>query len=778
MTMIAELIEINNTLEKKVKNTKFFLLLILSFILFFPSLGNANTTSIIVEGNQRIETQTIVAISGLSTGVTHSDNDINKALLLLNKTKYFQSVNLSYENNKIIISVIENPTINSVSFEGNKILQDENLLKLISTNERQTYSAVKAEGDAEKIAKAYIAIGRLGAQIAPKIINQSNNRVDLIFEINEGDIIEIEKITFIGNRFFSEKRLRGIIATKQAGIFRRLMKSDTFIDERINYDMQLLRDFYINKGFIDFNVISSSTAMTREKDAILLNFTIEEGQQYSYGKISINSEDKKIDTQKLIKLNKIKNNSNYDPRKLKKLIEDIEIRLSKNGNTFIKVSPRLRIDTENLTVNIEIDLLESQKIFVERIEVEGNSTTLDEVIRFKFDFVEGDPFDIRKVQEATDRIRGLGFFSDVSVTTRSGSTDEKIIINVKVNEKATGSLGIGAGYNSSDGSVFTFNINERNFLGKGQTVDFDLSSSSSEKQISLGLEDPTFLDRNLHAGISFGTKTSTPYSVPLKTESRFFSPMMKFPLSNYTTLSVIYRYDNDQIKLSSASTVTSPLISADVGDKLKSGIILSYNLDKANSVVRPTSGYKFEAKQEINGLGGDVKHLKTALELNTYKTIFTDNIILTSNISTGLISGDDANFSDRFSLGGDELPGFRNFGIGPIDNTYSGSTANGDPLGGKMFSVVNLETSFPIGIPEEYGVFGGIFLSASSVWGLDNITSGSNTIDDSFKLRSAAGVSVFWDTLIGPLRFNFSRPIKKELNDITENFRFTVDTRF
>lgn len=776
--MIAELIERNNSLEKKVKNTKIFLLLIFSFILFFPSLGNANTTSIIVEGNQRIETQTIVTISGLSTGVTHSDNDINKALLLLNKTKYFQSVNLRYENNKIIISVIENPTINSVSFEGNKLLQDENLLKLISTNERQTYSAVRAEGDAEKIAKAYIAIGRLGAQIVPKIINQSDNRVDLIFEINEGDIIEIEKITFIGNRFFSEKRLRGIIATKQAGIFRRLMKSDTFIDERINYDMQLLRDFYINKGFIDFNVISSSTAMTREKDAILLNFTIEEGQQYSYGKISINSEDKKIDTQKLIKLNKIKNNSNYDPRKLKKLIEDIEIRLSKNGNTFIKVSPRLRIDTENLTVNIEIDLLESQKIFVERIEVEGNSTTLDEVIRFKFDFVEGDPFDMRKVQEATDRIRGLGFFSDVSVTTRSGSTNEKIIINVKVKEKATGSLGIGAGYNSSDGSVFTFNINERNFLGKGQTVDFDLSSSSSEKQISLGLVDPTFLDRNLHAGISFGTKTSTPYSVPLITESRFFSPMMKFPLSNYTTLSVIYRYDNDQIKLSSASTVTSPLISADVGDKLKSGIILSYNLDKANSVVRPTSGYKFEAKQEINGLGGDVKHLKTALELNTYNTLFTDNIILTSNISTGLISGDDANFSDRFSLGGDELPGFRNFGIGPIDNTYSGSTANGDPLGGKMFSVVNLETSFPIGIPEEYGVFGGIFLSAGSVWGLDNVTSGSNTIDDSFKLRSAAGVSIFWDTLIGPLRFNFSRPIKKELNDITENFRFTVDTRF
>ena len=346
----------------------------------------------------------------------------------------------------------------------------------------------------------------------------------------------------------------------------------------------------------------------------------------------------------------------------------------------------------------------------------------------------------------------------------------KKIININVEEKATGSLGIGAGYNSSDGSVLTFNISERNFLGKGQKVDLDISNSNVEKQMSLGLEDPTFLDRNLLAGISFGRNSSTPYSVPLKNDNTYFAPKIKFPLSMDSTLSLIYRYDEDLIKLSSPSVTVSPLVSADVGDEIKSAIVLSYNLNKANSLVRPTAGYNFEVKQEINGLGGDIKYLKTALDLKAYNTLFTDDIILASNLSSGIINGNDANVLNRFSLGGDELPGFRNYGIGPNDN--------GDPLGGKMFAAFNLEASFPIGVPEEYGVFGGIFIGAGSVWKLDNTSSGSNVIDDSAKVRSAAGVSLFWDTIIGPLRFNFSRPIQKEINDITENFRFTVDTRF
>jgi len=480
----------------------------------------------------------------------------------------------------------------------------------------------------------------------------------------------------------------------------------------------------------------------------------------------------------LTKLNKIKVDSDYDPRKLNKLIEELEINLSKTRNNFIKVTQDILPDDNNLKINININLVKSDRLFVERIDVEGNATTLDEVIRQKFDFVEGDPFNIRKIQDASDKIRSLGFFSEVNITTREGSTREQVIIDVKLTEKATGSLGLGAGYNSSDGSVFTFNINERNFLGRGQTVDLALSSSSVERQMTLGLEDPSFLGRNLLLGISFGRKTSTPYAVPLTVENSFFAPKIQFPLSGNSKLTIIYRFDEDKTKLSSSSSVTSPLISSDIGEKAKSGAIFSYDLNKTNSITRPTAGFKFQLKQETNGLGGDIKYMKSGLGFKTYNSLFSDDVILASDINAGIISGNDAGVINRFSLGGDKLRGFRNYGIGPVDNNYSGSDSNGDPLGGKMFAAVNLEASFPIGIPEEYGVFGGIFIGAGSVWGLDNVVSGASTIDDSAKIRAAAGVSLFWDTVIGPLRFNFSRPIKKETYDIIENFRFTVDTRF
>lgn len=782
MSMFADLKKTRNILRKKQNPLLRFLLIFISIsVLFLATTIKAQVTEItdiIIKGNQRIQSETILSLSELTKNNTFTETQLNQALLRLNASTFFKSAIIKLEKNKIIIMVKEYPTINSINFEGNNSLDDNKLLDLISTAERKTFSPSKIEQDAENIAKAYSTSGRLDAQVTPKIIEISDNRIDLVFEINEGRVTEIEKITFTGNRIYSEKRLRGIIATKQAGLFRTFMKSDTFIEDRIDYDIELLRDFYSNNGFINFKTTSTSAELTRQKDAFLINYSIEEGQKYKYGKIIILSTDENINLSKLNKLIKIKEDSTYDLRKLNKLVEEIEISLSKSGTNFINVSPRLLIDNENLKIDIEIDLLKANKIFVERIEISGNSTTLDEVIRLKFDFVEGDPFNIRKIQEASDRIRAVGFFSEVNVTTKEGSSPDQIIIDVALTEKATGSLGLGAGYNSSDGTVFTFNINERNFLGKGQTVDLALSSSTSERQLTLGLEDPSFLGRNLLAGISFGTKTSTPYSVPLKVDNTFFAPRMRFPLSRDSDLSVIYRYDDDKLKLFNPTTVTSPLISSDVGNKIKSGVILSYNLNKTNSVIRPSAGFKLQAKQEINGLGGDVNHLKSGLELKTYNTLFIDDIIIATDLNAGVISGSDADVTNRFSLGGDKLRGFRSYGIGPVDNSYLGSDANGDPLGGKMFAAVNLEASFPIGVPEEYGVFGGIFIGAGSVWGLENTTTGSSTIDDSAKIRAAAGVSLFWDTVIGPLRFNFSRPIKKETYDITENFRFTVDTRF
>jgi len=732
-------------------------------------------SSIVVIGNERITSETIIAISNIETGVSYSPSQLNSALQRINKTTFFKTATVSLKNNVLEINVIENPTINSINFEGNSILQDENLSELISSKERQTLSISKAEKDADTIASTYSETGRISASIKPKIVELSDNRVDLIFVISEGRITEVEKITFTGNRAFSDVRLKGVISTKQAGIFRRLIKSDTYVEEKLNYDMEQLKNFYFNKGYIDFE-IKTSVELTRAKDAFLINYSIKEGQKYSFSKINFDINNIDINKDSLIKLNKIKGGSTYDPRRTDKLIKEIDIYLSKTGYNFIEPVPLVSRNDANLTMDIVVHLKETKKIFVERIEVEGNSTTIDEVIRLQFDFVEGDPFNRRKVLEAIDKIRGLGFFSNVETNTRIGSTPEKIIIEVKLTEKPTGSLGIGAGFNSSDGAVYTFNINERNFLGKGQTVKLDLSSSSIERQTSIGLEDPSFLGRNLLAGISLGQQTTTPSATPLKMEKLFFAPKIRFPLSRDSNLTAIYRLDKDEVNLTSANIMASPLIKLDVGNSNKSALILSYNLDKTNSVVSPTAGYNLKITQEMNGFGGDISYSKSSIDLKTYKTVIRDDIIFSSGISSGMIVGSSANITNRFFLGGDSLKGFKNQGIGPVDNSYAGSDTNGDPLGGKMFTSISLEASFPIGIPEEYGIFGGLFVDAGSLWGLDNTDNGR--VDDSANIRSALGASIFWDTVIGPLRFNWSRPIKKEKYDVIENFRFTVDTRF
>ena len=749
----------------------FIVILLLSFSIL-PNKAHTQETlvsSINVDGNKRISSDTIVSLSKVQVGSAYSPTQLNSALQSIKKSSYFKTVDISIFNNILNINVIENPTINSISFEGNNTLSDINLNELIRSKQRQTLLISQVEKDTDKIATAYADTGRISAIVTPKVIELSDNRVDLVFEITEGRITEVEKITFTGNRVFSDLRLKGVIATKQAGIFRRFIKSDTFVKDKLDYDIDLLRNFYINKGFIDFEV-QSSVELTREKDAFLINYNIKEGQKYNFSEIKFDTSKLNIDEKSLVKINRIKNGSKYDRRRVTKLIDEIDIYLAKNGFNFFEPVPVVSRNDENLTMNVEIQINETRKVFVERIEVEGNSTTLDEVIRLQFDFVEGDPFNRRKVLEAVDKIRGLGFFSNVETSTRNGSAPEKIIIEVKLTEKPTGSLGIGAGYNSSDGTVATFNVNERNFLGKGQTVKLDLSTSKIEKQTELGFEDPSFLGRNLLAGISFGQTSSTPSSVPLSTDKLYFEPKIGFPLSRDSKLTIEYSFDQEDVKLTTASNLVSPIIRDDVGKKNKSALIFIYSLDKTNSVVTPTAGYDFRIIQELNGLGGDISFSKTNLNFKTYRTILRDDIILSSNLSSGVIVGSDASLMNRFTLGGDRLKGFRNQGIGPYDSTYD------THLGGKMYTSLSLEASFPIGIPEEYGIYGGVFLDTGSLWGLDNTDTGR--IDDSSEIRSALGFSIFWESAIGPLRFNWSSPIKKETNDVTENFRFTIDTRF
>ena len=726
-------------------------------------------------------------------GIRYSAGQINAAVQRLNASGFFKSVDFSVKSGRITIVVDENPTINRIAFEGNKKLKDGDLKSLISVQPRQTFSAKQAEADAQQLAAAYSSGGRIDAQVTPRLIERSDNRVDLVFQIVEGRVTEIQKITFVGNRTFSEKRLRSTLATKQAGLIHALISSDTFIQDRLELDKQRLREFYLNRGYVDFSVLSTSADLTRDKDAFLLNFTVEEGQQYKFGEVTLVTTEDDIDIEAYQKFSKIKAGRNYDPRKVDILVQELDAKLGSEGFAFVSAIPRVLRDDETRALDIEIELTRGQRLFVERIDIEGNSTTLDRVIRRQFELAEGDAFNRRKIQEATDRIRAMGLFESVNVESREGSSRDRAIIDVNVKEKATGNLGIGAGFNSSDGLTLNLNVEERNFLGRGQTIRLDLSNNSDAKNLGFAFSDPSFLDRDLQAGFRLGYRSSSNSEIPIDTTTLEFAPNIRFPLGKHSSLSMTYRLENEEIKIQTEEDVSvipsvtidvpvSPFISSDSGDQVKSSIIFGYNYDRTNSVIKPTDGSRFGFSQQFTGLGGDAAFSKTSMNFKAYTTIFNDDIILTAEFEGGAIAGSDARVTDRFSLGGDKLRGFADYGIGPRDVEFNGTTDDGtvgQPLGGNMYAVARLEASFPVGLPEEYGIFGGLFMDVGSVWGLDGVTSADiGTEANSPKIRAAAGISIFWKTAIGPLRFNFSRPIKKEIYDIEENFRFTIDTRF
>lgn len=760
-----------------------------------PVMAQSTTvTGVLVEGNKRIATSTILSLASLTPGTRYSAGQINAAVQRLNASGFFKSVDFSVRSGRITIVVDENPTVNRIAFEGNKKLKDEDLRELIASQPRQTFSAKRAEADAQQLAAAYSAGGRVDAQVTPRLIERSDNRVDLIFQIVEGRVTEIEKITFVGNRNYSAKRLRSALATKQAGLIRTLVSSDTFIQDRIELDKQKLRKFYLNRGYVDFSVLSTSADLTRNKDAFLLNFTVEEGQQYKFGEVTLVTTEDDIDIEEYQKVSKIKEGRNYDPRKVETLVQKLDVKLGSEGFAFVSAHPLIVRDDETRTLDVEIELTRGQRLFVERIDIEGNSTTLDRVIRRQFELAEGDAFNRREIQEATDRIRAMGLFESVDVQSREGSSRDRAIIDVNVKEKATGNLGIGAGYSSSNGLTMNLNLEERNFLGRGQTVRFDVSNNSDARTFAFSFRDPSFLDRDLNAGFSIGYRTTSNTNIPVDISTLEFAPNIRFPLGKNSTLSVGYRLENEEIILQTIEDTTttpsttvdadlSPVIAPDLGDQVKSSVILGYNFDRTNSVIEPTSGLKFGINQQFTGLGGDATFSKTSVNLKSYTTLFNDDIILSAEIDAGAIFGSGARVSDRFFLGGDSLRGFEDYGIGPRDVTYDDPVAAtesgtaGQALGGNMYAVARLEASFPIGLPEEYGIFGGLFLDAGSVWGLDTAVA-YGTLEDSPKIRAAAGVSIFWKTAIGPLRFNFSRPIKKEAYDLEENFRFTIDTRF
>ncbi|MGR1582272.1 outer membrane protein assembly factor BamA [Thalassobius sp. S69A] len=752
-------------------------------------------SSVQIEGNQRIGGDAILTFAGIARGKTVSAAELNDAYQRIVGSGLFEKVELTPRGSTLVIAVREYPTISRVSFEGNRRLKDEDLQNLIQSKPRRVFSPSVAEADAALVAEAYNQEGRLSARVSPRIIRRSDNRVDVVFEIFEGGVIEVERVSFIGNKAFSDRRLRRVLTTKQAGLLRGLVRADTYIADRVEFDKQVLRDFYQSRGYVDIRVTGANAELTEERDAYFLAVNIQEGQKFHFGQITTTSEISQADAEDFQAVLKIKPGVVYNPALVENSISRMERLAIKKGLNFVRIEPRITRNDRDLTLDVEFRLTRGQRVFVERIDIEGNTTTMDRVIRRQFRTVEGDPFNPREIRQTAERIRALGFFEDAKVNAREGSAPDQVIVDVDVVEKPTGSLSLGGSYSTNGGLGVIVSVKEDNFLGRGQKLSLSISGATDNAVYGLKFTEPAFLGRNVAFSFDIGYREAESNFANYDTTIATFRPGLSFPVSENGRLGVYYLGQwSDMERHVASSTLdddgnvvdTFATVGGIVSDEIDQGglwtsaVGYKYTYDSRRTGLNPNAGWLFEFGQEYAGLGGDAEYIKTTAKAIAQTKIWHEEVTLRASIEAGMFhyNGTTTGRSiDRFNIGSGIMRGFEPDGIGPREYDEAGGI--NDSLGGDMFAVARLEAEFPLGLPEEYGITGGVFYDVGSLWGVSNSDAATGTVlYDDFSARHVIGLSMFWNTPIGPLRFNFSKALKKEEFDEEQSFNLTIATTF
>jgi outer membrane protein insertion porin family len=743
---------------------------------FTPAYAQGFTfTNVTVAGNSRVDNTTILSLLGIGRGESISPGDLNDATQRLINSGLFESVDLVPQGSTLLVQVQEYPVVNVISIEGNRRIDDEKLTEVLTSESRRVYSPAQAEADAAAMTELYRVTGRIAATVTPRIIRRDDNRVDLVFEVTEGAVVEVERLGFVGNRAFSDRRLRQILETKQAGLLRTFIQGDTLVAERLELDKQLLRDFYLSRGYIDFEVVDASAQVSAERDATFVTFTVREGRPFRIGNVTTVSEVEGLDAAPYEAEVRLRSGVTYSPAIIENNISRLEALALQQGLNFVRIDPRITRNDRDQTLDIAFTLVRGPKIFVERIDIEGNNTTLDQVIRRQFRTVEGDPFNPREVRQAAERIRALGYFADAQVDSTEGSAGDQAVVKVVVEEQPTGSLSFGVGYGSQSGASINVGLSESNFLGRGQRVSVSVSSGTDNVDTSFSFAEPAFLGRDLEFGIGAYYRETDQQNARYDTRNIGFTTSLAFPVSELGRLQVRYRISEDRINNVTAASSAILQREGALDALLTSSIGYTYTYDNRIEGINPRGGVLLRFSQDFAGLGGDTNYISTTALALAEQRVLNEEVTLRAVFEGGYLSslGDDpSRVTERF-FGNGKIRGFESNGIGPRDL----GAVNRDALGGNAFAVVRFEADFPLGLPEEYGITGGAFLDVGSVWGLDD-TAGTALVDDSARLRASLGISILWDTPIGPLRFNFSKPLKSEAYDLEQSFDLTIATQF
>ncbi len=714
---------------------------------------------ITISGNKRIESDTILSYIRIKPGQTATDDDVNQALKELFATGFFNDVKVSVEGDNLVVSVEENPIINRIAYEGNSKLKEEQLKEEIQLRPREVLSRTKIQAAQQRILEMYRAMGRFAATVEPKIIQLDDNRCDVVFEIHEGETTYVRKINFIGNKHYSQSKLKDALITKEYRWFRFFANDDTFDPMRFNADQQSLRQYYYDHGHPDYQQIAAVAEITPDYNSYYLNFSIDEGKAYTFGTVGLVSLIPVVNADEFKPLILINSGDVFSAKMIERTIEKITDALGNKGYAFTEIVPKTTRHPETQKVDIVFEIKEGPKVYVERIDIQGNDRTRDYVIRRELTIHEGDALNTSRIKRSERNLKDLGYFKNVEIIIEQGSTPDRAILLVKTEEQSTGELSFSAGFSTIDGPLGTIRFLERNFMGKGQTVHSELSISKRHQDINVGIVEPYLFGRQLEGSLDAFAYRSTRFSSYTQI-TKGLSPSIGYRLTEH--LSQVLSYTIKQDRVSHISSQASSFLRGQGGGYVTSEIGQTLYYDRRDSRIDPTSGYVLTLSNSYAGLGGQAKYFKHILGGTLYYSPIED-VVMALKGSYGVMqkAGKRIRIVDSFFLGADSFRGFQYGGLGPHDNR------TGDPLGGTRFWVTTAEAMFPIGLPNEFGVKGAVFTDVGTIW---KSTETGPFVRDNKYIRASWGVGLVWNSPFGPIRIDYATPFRKDKMDDTQRF--------
>jgi len=755
---------------KKLLHSIFLIALCFMSLSAFAAAG-VTIQNIEIQNNQRIEAETVKSYLDLSVGSSFSSDKVDSSIKKMFASGLFTDVKIYMKSSTLVVNVQENPIINKIAFEGNKKINDEALLSEIGLTERDVYSKGRVQAAVKRIQDLYRKSGRFSVKVEPKAIKLDQNRINLVFEIDEGKKATVKKILFLGNKHFDDEKLKKILNTKENHWYLFFSSSDTYDADKLAYDSELLRKFYLSKGYADFKVTSSVAEITKDRESFVITFTLEEGEKYKFGAIDTKSNLRDLKPAQIRDVIKTKQDDTFNATLIEKSIDDITSKLNDLGYAFVEVNTDYDKDDKNRIVGVTYTINEGPKVYINKINIKGNVRTLDKVIRREFRLAEGDPYNAAKIRRTRQRLQNLGYFDKVDLKTTPTSTADKIDLDLDVKEKSTGELSFGAGVSSVDGLLGNASIRERNLLGEGQDLKLALQKSSYGSNVDLGYTEPYFMERELATGVDLFRQTYSNQTVSAyDSATSGITTTGTYALTE--NLSHTLKYSFSDVNISDVASTASTYIQQQQGTNTTSSIghILTY--DRRDSKLDPTTGYIIKFSEDVAGAGGSDKFFRNELSAAYYTPVINEDVILSLTAKGGNIfglGGQQVRINDSFFIGGPSLRGFRISGIGPRDSSTR------DALGGENYYTGSTELTFPIGLPAELGFKGSTFMDFGSLWGTPD--QGPTVVDDA-AIRASLGFGLAWSSPLGPIKISFAEPIVSDHLDNKQNVLFDFGTKF